>query len=430
MNVSKAFNDFLDNLKIDNTETITNRYHELTSALNKHFRDTDSKTDNTLQVGSFGRGTGIKGISDLDMVYIVPKSKWNDYKVDGQYRLLREVKEAICKRYPKTDIRVDRLVVTVTYTNFLFEVQPVFEQEDGSFLYPDTKRGSWQPTKPREEIEAFNLKNQEKNRNLKRFCRMIRAWKNEHGVCIGGLLIDTLVFNFLESTTKYDNQSYSSYGSMSLDFFKYISDLQIQGEYAAPGSRQRVKVKKPFQKKAKKAYDLCLKAIEAQEPKKAHSLWREIYGNSFPSELHKDKVASDCFSKNYDDTEEFIEQMFPINIREHMELDCDVMQNGFRPHSLLEMLANRWPLQPQKQLCFKIKTLTTSPPYQIYWKVLNRGKVAIARNNIRGQIVADDGTSQKKESTVFQGNHIVECYCVKNGIVVARDRILVPIVTR
>ena len=74
--------------------------------------------------------------------------------------------------------------------------------------------------------------------------------------------------------------------------------------------------------------------------------------------------------------------------------------------------------------------LTTSPPYQIYWKVLNRGKVAIARNNIRGQIVADDGTSQKKESTVFQGNHIVECYCVKNGIVVARDRILVPIVTR
>lgn len=430
MNVSKAFNDFLVKLQIDNAETITNRYHELASALNKHFRDTDSKTDNTLHVGSFGRGTGIKGISDLDMVYIVPQSKWNDYKVEGQYRLLLEVKEAICKRYPKTDIRVDRLVVTVNYTNFLFEVQPVFEQEDGSFLYPDTKRRSWQTTKPREEIEAFNIKNLEKNRNLKRFCKMIRAWKNEHGVCMGGLLIDTLVFNFFESTNKYDNQSYSSYDSMSLDFFKYISNLQDQGEYAAPGSRQRVKVKKPFQKKAKKAYDLCLKAINAQELKKAYSLWREVYGNSFPSATHNEKVASDYFSKNYDDTEEFIENMFPINIREHMELDCDVIQKGFRPDSLLEILAKHCPLLPKKKLCFKIKTLTTSPPYQIYWKVLNRGKVAIERNNIRGQIVVDDGTLQKKESTVFQGNHIVECYCVKNGIVVARDRILVPIVTR
>lgn len=64
MSVAEMFSDFVTNLAIGNMETISTRYGELTSALNKQFRDTESKTANTLQVGSFGRKTGINGISD------------------------------------------------------------------------------------------------------------------------------------------------------------------------------------------------------------------------------------------------------------------------------------------------------------------------------------------------------------------------------
>ncbi|MBK9437666.1 MAG: nucleotidyltransferase, partial [Chloracidobacterium sp.] len=42
-------------------DTIGDRYGEITAALNKTFRDTESKTANTLQVGSFGRKSGIDG---------------------------------------------------------------------------------------------------------------------------------------------------------------------------------------------------------------------------------------------------------------------------------------------------------------------------------------------------------------------------------
>src|SRR5262245_39491635 len=132
MSIADIFSQFLTNLVITNTETISLRYGELTAALNKEFRDTESKTANTLQVGSFGRKTGIDGISDSDMLYIMPKSKWETYKDNKQLRLLQDVKSAILKRYPSTDVRVDRLVVTVTYTDFHVEVQPVFEQDDGS----------------------------------------------------------------------------------------------------------------------------------------------------------------------------------------------------------------------------------------------------------------------------------------------------------
>ena len=80
MSITDMFSQFLEDLAIRNTETISSRYGELTSALNKKFRDTESKTDNTLQVGSFGRKTGVNGISDLDMLYMMPSSKWDIYK--------------------------------------------------------------------------------------------------------------------------------------------------------------------------------------------------------------------------------------------------------------------------------------------------------------------------------------------------------------
>lgn len=68
MNTAKAFEKLLSNIVLDNNEQLSNRYKEITKKLNRKFRDTDSEIDNSLQVGSYGRYTGIKGISDLDMI--------------------------------------------------------------------------------------------------------------------------------------------------------------------------------------------------------------------------------------------------------------------------------------------------------------------------------------------------------------------------
>jgi len=104
VSISQMFQDFLSNLKVDNADTITLRYEEITSCLNKKFRDTDSKTANSLQVGSYGRWTAIKGISDLDMLYIMPKGKWDDYKDGKQSQLLTDTKDAIKERYSSTEV--------------------------------------------------------------------------------------------------------------------------------------------------------------------------------------------------------------------------------------------------------------------------------------------------------------------------------------
>ena len=133
------------------------------------------------------------------------------------------------------------------------------------------------------------------------------------------------------------------------------------------------------------------------------------------------------FSQSWDNTEQLIEDKFPVDIRESMQLDCEVKQNGYREFFLREMLAKRIPLMANKSLRFEVKDISADPPYDIYWKVLNRGDAARKRNCIRGQIIKDEGWMQKTESTTFRGDHIVECYCVKDGVVVAKNRIHVPI---
>lgn len=141
MSITNKFKKFLSNIKVQNDDQIEVRYGEITSALNKEFRDSESKTSNSLQVGSYGRWTAIKGVSDLDMLYIIPASQWDKYKYCGQYSLLERTKAAIKFRYPRTEIYVDRLVVRVLYKDFHVEVQPVFELADKSFKYPDTYKG-------------------------------------------------------------------------------------------------------------------------------------------------------------------------------------------------------------------------------------------------------------------------------------------------
>jgi hypothetical protein len=430
LSIADTFKQFLSNLAVDNAQAIADRYGEITCALNKKFRDTESKTANTLQVGSYGRHTAIKGISDLDMLYIMPEGEWDNYKNGGQSKLLSDAAAAIRARYPKTTVRVDRLVVQAVYSNFTVEAQPVFEQDDGSFKYPDTYNGgSWKITKPREEIKAMSEFVAEKNDNLRRLCKMARAWKNKHGVGIGGLLTDTLAHNFLKSASEYDDKNYLYYDYMSRDFFAYLKELPKQDYFAALGSGQRVGVKKQFQRKAKKAYELCLKAIEAEGKDNQNDKWRAVYGRLFPAAEKMLKAAlTDGAGHAVRMTEEFPDEVFAaIDIRNNIRIDCQVEQSGFRPASLREMLRNRTLLMPRKKLTFSVVETDIAGSYGLFWKVLNRGQEAINRDCVRGQIVADDGHKRKVERTNFKGDHVVECYALVDGVVVATDRIHVPI---
>lgn len=423
--VSEIFDGLISNLRVDNSDTIAARRDEMTKTLNNEFRGLESSTSNRLMVGSYGRWTAIKGISDLDLLYVLPASTRAEYeKEGGPSKVLARTRLAIQGRYPKTSVTVDKLVVVVQFTNFMFEVQPVFENGDRSFSYPDTYSDSWKITKPREEIAAIGADDTLADGNLRRLCKLARAWKNRHGVGVGGLLIDTLVYNFMRNYPDNRLATSATYDQMSRDFFLYLSEEDDHEFYAAPGSRQRVRVKKKFQRKAKKAYELCIEAIDADGQRNAYKKWRAVFGNTVPAiSAVKESLTISAFT----DTEEFIEDRFPIDVRYSLSVDCTVTQDGFRPMSLRSLAASARILPPKKQLDFRIVACDVPEPFDVRWKVLNRGPVAEKRDEIRGQVIDPNRGRDRREVTSFRGHHYVECYILKNGVVVARDGITVPI---
>ena len=426
MTTSEIFDKLLANLKVGGTaEIITSRRDEITKALNKDFRLKDGCTDYRLMVGSFGRHTAIKGVSDLDMIYILPpdiRASYNDE--NGPRRILERVRDVLKGRYPNTEVAVDQCVVRVQFVKnaFKFEVQPAFEDEDGNFEYPDTFAKCWKITKPRDEISATKECNDRTSKNMRHLARMARAWKNANGVNMGGLLIDTLVYRFFEQNYDYDSAGTSSFHLMVRDFFDFLKNEPDKEYYLALGSNQRVKVKSRFQPKAKKAYNRCNEAIDSEDDYLAARKWREIFGTSMP-------LAAKAKNSSFNDTEEFIEDQYSVDITDTLNIDCEVTQDGWRPTKLREMLRTKAPLKAGKKLKFWVTGCSVAEPYTLKWKVLNRGPEAQRRNMIRGGIIDSTNPKTRIEHSNFRGDHIVECYAIKDEVVVARDRIDVPITT-
>lgn len=292
MGLSDWFNGFCSNLNVKDETTISSRYKSITRRLNTDFWNTESETSHSLYVGSYGRNTAIQGFSDLDMIFQLSYSvyeQYNKYVWNGQSALLQAVKTSIEKTYSKTSIRGDGQVIVVPFTDgIFFEVVPAFINTDDSFTFPDSSGGgSWKTTNPKPEIQAIRERNNACNGNLVRLCRMMRAWKNKWDVPIGGLLIDTLAYQFIENWEHRD-KSYIYYDYMCRDFFKWMSDQDSEQAYwKAPGSGQYVYGKGLFQYKAKRCYNISLEAIEHEtaNPKREYSAkqkWREIFGTTFP----------------------------------------------------------------------------------------------------------------------------------------------------
>lgn len=155
------------------------------------------------------------------------------------------------------------------------------QRSSGHYLYPYARGvGGWRTTKPRPELDATASLNRDTNGNLRRFAKMARAWKNKHGVQMGGLLIDTLAYNYLRTTDQFDNTSFGACGNMIAGFLGFLADQPDQDRHAALGSGQHVKVKRSFRRKSPKGRGHCNKG-EAAESAAANNLWRALLGRAF-----------------------------------------------------------------------------------------------------------------------------------------------------
>ena len=186
---------------------ISYRYKRITRAINREFWDSESVTEHSFYVGSYGRGTAID-TSDIDILMELPRDMYNQYdahKGNGQSRLLQTVKNAILETFPHSDVRGDGQVVVVNFTDGIkFEILPAFKNLDywgrwtGKYDYPDSNMGgNWLSTNPKAEQEAMEQKNRESNGLLYDTCRHMRQIRNTHfkSYHLPGIVIDSFAYH-------------------------------------------------------------------------------------------------------------------------------------------------------------------------------------------------------------------------------------------
>jgi hypothetical protein len=436
MSIQDDFQTFCDNVLLTNKANMETTVGEIAKKLNNvYYSLTSEKQEHMNIVGSVGRASAIKGSSDLDIIFDLPNEtykKFDDYESNGQSALLQEVKKYMKERYPNTVLRADGQVVVIDFTNYTVELVPGFKQSDDKFKYPDTNDGgSWKKTNPIPEQNECQSFDTETEGNFLNVCHMLRAWKNKKGFKFGGLLIDTLVYNFFNENEWYKSVGYDSYLDLIKEVFKYLKGLDNEQSYwYALGSNQLVYNcdNGSFIDKANKIYEEIKEYTE--ETEKINKKLRDVFGSNFPKEekvtTEQASVYKQFASITYKDTEEFIENIMFVDIRYNLVIDCNIKQDGWRDQLLSAILSSKQWLRINKKLEFYIKSTDTSPPYDIYWKVKNNGEVAILKDMIRGKIVKTN-KAQHIEETSFKGSHHVECYLVKNGVCVAKARIDVPI---
>ena len=236
--------------------TISGRYHTITAAINREFWDISNNIQNSIYVGSYGRGTAIN-TSDLDVLVILPEQDYFRHeamKGNGQSRLLQSVKQAIDTTYPRTEIRADGQVVKVLFTDGMkFEILPAFknincyEQWDGTYKYPDSNMGgNWRSTNPKAEQDAMKNKNQSSNGLLFDTCKHLRYVRDNYfrSCNLSGIVIDSFVY-YAMGNWKWSNPEsnlIAARGEYEKSLKEYLIQETIFGilSLRAPGSGQQV----------------------------------------------------------------------------------------------------------------------------------------------------------------------------------------------
>jgi Second Messenger Oligonucleotide or Dinucleotide Synthetase domain len=293
MSVGEDFARFRDNYIIpgETISSISSRYKRITQQLNYDFWNLDSETAHSLYVSSYGRDTAAKGLSDLDIAFILRNDtyhKYNGYTNNGQSALLQSARSSLQKTYSSSAISADGQVVIIKFTDGIkFEILPVFENKDSnSFTYANANGdGSWKVCNPRAEIYAIAERSKQTNGNLKLLCRMMRVWQHFCSVPISGMLIDTLAYQFIENY-EYKDKSFLYHDYMARDFFDFLSKQdQKQEWWRAPGSGSNVQRSAVFEFKAPSAYLRAKEAIVYNDDNHEWSRrqkWREVFGPLYP----------------------------------------------------------------------------------------------------------------------------------------------------
>lgn len=281
-----------------------------------------------------------------------------------------------------------------------------------------------------DENDATDKKLRKVVRLSKMFCKSRDSWVNMPSGLLQTVLCDEKIQDY------YDRSDVLFYYTMQ----QIVNRLESSIEVAAPVDNGRALVTRESDRTKminwknrlkSKLEDLDILFQESCTEDDALQAWHGFFNHDY----WKDQISvSDSMAitqergkiLKFADTEQFIEDMFPMALQYRCSVECKISGDGWRPQ-LIEKFLNYFRRFLPHNLEIRCDMVYTSAPepYKVFWKVKNVGPEAERRNMVRGQI--KEGGKSIVEHSNFYGNHYIECYIIKGGYCVARTRTEVPI---
>lgn len=290
---------------------------------------------------------------------------------------------------------------------------------------------SWRERNPIAINEWFQEAMKEKGEKLRRVIRLSKMFckSRDNWIMPGGLIQSVLC---VECFVYYDRLDECFYYTMKNIINRLNLSIEVNNPTDSSKSlllkqKDRDKINNWKSRLSEKLSKMDIVTKSECTKKQAYDSWHDFFSHPFwnynPVEETNNRYTN--VVKEYPvPGEEFIEQKYPIDIRGAVHIDCIVSANGFRPQSIISILnSGKW-LPRDRKLSFSCHTDVLNPD-MILWKVRNVGEEARRRNDFRGKIF--NGGYSIQEYTRFNGPHYVECYIIKNGKCVAKERLDVPI---
>lgn len=269
-------NGFLESLVGDMQipkETLEKIKNNVEAIISK-FKESGIDVEDISWEGSFSKKTYVEGLSDVDLIVSLGAYSESDFEYKDNSKLaLKKLKEIICDRYPRTDVKVGNMAVTVTFSDGTeLQFLPAFKYYKG-YIIPDPKTNGWITTFPKRFKNELTELNKKLNGKLKPTIRLIKNLFNKNGIDLSSYHIENLALKILR-----DYKGSCAYSAMLLSFLNRakaeinvkLQDISGQSVYVDDylgnnGNKQRSE------------YSMKIKHIEEKLEKYDYGEWVDYF---------------------------------------------------------------------------------------------------------------------------------------------------------
>ncbi|WP_330630845.1 CBASS oligonucleotide cyclase [Halocatena halophila] len=172
--------------------------------------DEELEVEGSHQFGSHTRGTMVGPLdqdSDTDIMVVLDESEHGQWRQDenGARNCLQAVRRALDKRYPNSDVSIDRNVVAVKFHDFTAEVAPAFRTRNG-YVIPDSysEGQSWMKTNPRQYKNQFDAVDQARGGRLQKVARIAKKFNDSNGSPVSSYHAEVMAYHYVRTHPNKD----------------------------------------------------------------------------------------------------------------------------------------------------------------------------------------------------------------------------------